>query len=529
MTRPVCLVGRRTAEHTVIHDEIMTNNPNNYDYVVIGGGTAGCVIAARLSEDPGVRVALLEAGAGEDPATGAAANPATAVDLFGSPVDWAYTTVPQSGTDDIVHGWPRGRVLGGSSSINGLVHLRGHALSYDAWENQGAAGWNYRELLPFLMRSEQARGRDPRIRGQEGPMIIEEPPAASPLSLALYDASVEAGFAPAGDGNRPEAEGTFWAESNVVGGRRQDAADAYLRPVLSRPNLTVLTGARVTGLLIAGGRCHGAEYILSGEPHTIHAEREVVLSAGTIASPQLLMLSGIGPAGHLRQTGIPVRLDLPGVGANLHDHPMALISYGVREAFVPGPGRPMILTRSAPGSDPDVQLSFSPAALEPQWSGRRDGFTVFFSVVAPASRGSIRLRDADPASYPLIDPAYLSAEADMDRMVTGLRMARDIARAGALQGWRGDEFYPGPAVASDEECRAYIRHATSTYFHPAGTCRIGTDDHAVVDTDLRVRGIDGLRVADASVMPSVVSANTNAAVLGIAERAAHVISTSALG
>jgi choline dehydrogenase len=252
-----------------------------------------------------------------------------------------------------------------------------------------------------------------------------------------------------------------------------------------------------------------------------------VLSAGTIASPQLLMLSGIGPAGHLRQTGIPVRLDLPGVGANLHDHPMALISYGVREAFVPGPGRPMILTRSAPGSDPDVQLSFSPAALEPQWSGRREGFTVFFAVVAPASRGSIRLRDADPASYPLIDPAYLSAEADMDRMATGLRMARDIARAGALRGWRGDELYPGPAVASDEECRAYIRRATSTYFHPAGTCRIGTDDHAVVDTDLRVRGIDGLRVADASVMPSVVSANTNAAVLGIAERAAHLISTSA--
>jgi choline dehydrogenase len=500
----------------------------NFDYIVVGGGTAGCVLAARLSQDQGRRVLLLEASAAEPSA--AMADPAAWPRLWHTSVDWAYETVPQRGAGDAVLQWPRGKVLGGSSGINGMMHVRGDRSSYDAWEAAGATGWNYDALLPFFKRSERADAGDPRYRGTDGPMRVGPGSVTDPLWEACFDAAVASGFPSTEDHNGAVAEGTSWREMNVVGGKRQSAADAYLALAARRPNLTVVAAARARRLLLKDSNCQGVEYSVDGQLRTAFADREVVLTAGVIGTPQLLLLSGIGPGRHLRDLGIDVRADLPGVGANLHDHPKSQVAYTSTRPVRPAPGarRPLALVRSVPQGAPDLEMIFAEVPVHPRWSpGPEDGYSVVFGLMTPASRGTLRLASTDPNRAPLVDPGYLTDPCDVTRMVEGLRLARTVGAARALAPFRDKELFPGADAETDAACRAYLRSTITTFFHPVGTCKIGTDDMAVVDPQLKVHGIGHLRIADASVMPSVPSGHTNAPVLAIAERAASLLACAA--
>ena len=505
----------------------MEHATGSYDFVVVGAGTAGCVLAARLSENGAARVLLLEAGS-QQPLELMSVPPAWPA-LLGTSADWADTTVVQAATGAAMP-WPRGRALGGSSAINGMNFVRGHRSSYDAWADGGATGWGFDDLLPYFRRSERAAGRDPAVRGDSGPLTVGPASPGHPVAAAGMEAAAQAGYPRAADISSGLEEGFGWCDLNIADGRRQSARDAYLAPALSRGNLDVVTGALVHRVRLDGGRCTGVDYSVGTRVYFVRCTGEVVLAAGAVGSAQLLLMSGIGPQPHLRSVGIDVAADLPGVGGNLFDHPMSGLVYRSARPVPEGQnnhGEALGLIRSDPGADiPDLQVMFVDVPLRAATlpgPAIGEGYTLAVSSMLPGSRGSVRLGAADPGTPPLIDPDYYADPRDLETFTAGLRAAREVGRAAALDAWRGEEVLPGPDVNDESSLRAYLRRNLQTYSHPGGTCRIGTGADAVVDTELRVHGISGLRVADASVMPSPPSANTNATVYAIAERAADLI------
>jgi len=527
-----------------------TGTPPAHDYVIVGAGSAGCVLAARLSEDPAARVLLLEAGGPDDRRE--MRIPAAFSKLFRTAYDWAFETEPQPRLDRRALYWPRGRCLGGSSSINAMIYVRGHRVDYDGWAAAGNTGWAWADVLPYFLRAEdQTRGASD-FHATGGPLRVEDQRDPRLLSRAFVDAAVEAGLPRNDDFNGPGQDGAGLFQVTQKRGRRWSAADAYLRPALGRKNLTVVTNAHATRVLIENGRAAGVAYARDGREDAARAGREVVLAAGAIGSPHLLLLSGVGPPPHLRSVGVPVVLDLAGVGENLQDHLAAAVAWECREPvslasaeslaslarwlfWRRGPltscvaeAAAFVRTRAGLAA-PDVQIHFGAAYFVDHGFANPPGhgFTLGPTLLRPRSRGSVRLRSRDPLAPPAIDPAYLADDADLATLVEGLRVSRRIAAARAFDRYRGAEVLPGAAATSDAALAAHVRQRAQTLYHPAGTCRMGADRLAVVDAHLRVRGLEALRVADASVMPAIVGGNTNAPVIMIAERAADLIRADA--
>ncbi|HEY2318537.1 MAG TPA: GMC family oxidoreductase N-terminal domain-containing protein [Solirubrobacteraceae bacterium] len=484
------------------------------EVIVVGAGSAGCALTRRLI-DGGVNVLLLEAGGPDD--SPAIHDPARFHELWLAAEDWAYYTTPQSQAAGRTLHWPRGKVLGGSSCLNGLIHVRGARTDYEEWVRLGAAGWGWEDVLPVFRRMEDFDRGASELHGAGGPLRIISRYPLAPIHEAIMAAALQTGIAHNPDYNSGLLDGVAQMQLTIRDGRRDSAAAAYLRPVARAGHLRVVTGAHAHRLLVEGARCVGVEFARDGRLHRARADGEVVVSAGAIESPALLQRSGIGPAGELRALGIEVVADLPGVGRNLHDHLLSASIWTADTEIVPfEPGLSPIQTHlwwrsrsDLPG--PDTQpIHFSVPLYEPWMEGPANAFTLMGGMVRPQSRGSIRLSGPGPGDPLLIDPQILSAEADLVALEASLAQVREMGRAPALREWGARELYPGPGVNGAAEVRDYVRRTAISYHHQVGTCKMGVDSDTVVDPRLRVHGIDGLRVADASVMPAVTSGNTNA-------------------
>jgi choline dehydrogenase len=530
----------------------LTEDADRFDYIVVGAGSAGCVVANRLTASGGNRVLLLEAG-GHD------RNPWIHIPLgygklFNNPrVNWLYASDPEPDLNNRKIIQPRGKVLGGSSSINGLLYIRGQAEDFDHWRQLGNVGWSFDDVLPYFRRSEdQERGPD-ALHGAGGPLSVSNVSEPHPLCEAFIEAAQAAGFPRNDDFNGASQEGAGYFQLTARNGRRWSTAKGYLRPARRRPNLQIVTDALASRILFSGRRAVGVEYRRDNKTRIAHATREVIVAGGAFNSPQLLQLSGLGPVDLLRSHGITVVADMPGVGADLQDHFQVRMQYRCTESITMNDvinswGRSLVaglryivsrkglLTigagyaggffRTSPDLlTPDVQAHFIIFSADAVGTGLHPfpGFIASICQLRPESRGFVRIKSAEPSEPPAIQPRYLSARHDRDTIVAGMKLLRRIMGQPAMLRYIAEERAPGPLCESDADMLAYARDTGTTVFHPTSTCRMGSDPNAVVDERLRVRGIDGLRVIDASVMPTVVSGNTNAAAIMIGEKGADMI------
>ena len=523
-----------------------------FDYVIVGAGAAGCVLANRLSEDPNASVLLLEAGGRDNYLW--VKIPVGYLYCMGNPrTDWRYKTEAQAGLNGRALNYPRGRILGGCTAINGMIYMRGQARDYDQWRQMGNPGWAWDDVLPYFLRSEDHVDGGDALHGAGGAWRVEGQRLHWNLLDAFRDAAEQAGIPKIADFNRGNNEGVSYFQVNQRRGWRVSSATAFLRPVLSRKNLTVMTEAQAERVLLDGRRATGVALRRVGVPGTVAARREVILAAGSIGSPQLLQLSGIGPGDLLRAHGIPVAHDLPGVGENLQDHLQLRLVFKVENVptlnvranslfgraaialeyalkrsgpMSMAPSQLGLFARSDPSLEtPDLQWHIQPLSLE-KFGDPLHAFPAFTASVChlrPQSRGHVRIVSPDPAAHPAIQPNYLAVEADRRAAVAGIRRTREIVGQPALAHYRPEEFKPGAALQTDADLARAAGDIGTTIFHPVGTARMGTDAGAVVAPDLRVHGIAGLRVADASVMPTITSGNTSSPTIMIAEKAADLI------
>jgi len=517
-----------------------------YHYIIIGAGSAGCVLANRLTEDPTVKVLLLEAGGPDKKQE--IHIPAAFGKLLKTECDWAYETEAQPHLHDRKIFWPRGKVLGGSSSINAMVYSRANAKDHDHWADFGVAGWSYKDVLQYYKKSEHNERGANEFHGTGGPLNVTDLRCVNPLSHMFVEAAINLGFSRNEDFNGASQEGIGYFQVTQKEGQRHSAATAFLKPVLRRPNLTVKTQAHVVKLLFDHHRAVGIEFAQNGQTEQARAEREVILCGGVINTPQVMMLSGLGPAEHLRALGIPVLADLPGVGQNLQDHALIGVEYQCNEPvslykanslknilnyllFKKGPLTSNVaeaggFIKTQSGLDvPDIELVFAPTFY--MESGFKNpelhGFALGVVLQHPESRGEVRLRSLDPFAAPMIQPNYFAAESDMVAVVEGVKVGREILNAKLFDQYRGREWWPGADIRDDEGIAEHVRRTSETLYHPVGTCRIGQDNLSVVDEHLCVHGIDGLRIVDASVIPLQTTGHTNAPVMMMAEKAADLI------